>query len=96
MDGPSAVLLWVMVWLDSERGRYIIRTFNRTTARSKMVSCNGTALLLLLTRVGIPVSTLFLVLPFASTFVLEKMLMKLLYALRQWRLMLFGLSYKNC
>ena len=35
------------------------------------------ALLLILTRIGVPVSTSFLVLsPFASTFVLEKMLMK--------------------
>ena len=38
---------------------------------------NGTPLLLLLTRIGVPVSTSFLVLSaFASTFVLEKMLVK--------------------
>ena len=43
-----------------------------------MVSCNGNpALLLVLTRIGVPVSTSFLVLSaFASTFVLEKMLIK--------------------
>ena len=42
-----------------------------------MVSCYGTGYTCLLTRYGVPVSTSFLVLSaFASTFVLEKMLMK--------------------
>ena len=44
-----------------------------------MVSCYGTGLLLILTRIGVQlVSTSFMVLSaFASTFVLEKMLVKL-------------------
>ena len=42
---------------------------------SCVIKCFG--LLLLLTRIGVPVSTSFLVLSaFASTFILEKMLMK--------------------
>ena len=42
-----------------------------------MVSCGGAVGTVILTRVGVPVSTSFLVLSaFASTFVLEKMLVK--------------------
>ena len=55
-------------------------------------------ILLLLTRVGIPVSTTFLVLSaFASTVVLEKMLIKALWVtvLQQSSLMFVGLLFLN-
>lgn len=75
----SAVLLWAL-WYgwyvnggDISYGR-----LNRIPWQEvKWYHAMAPALLLLLTRIGIPVSTSFLVLSaFASTFVLEKMLMK--------------------
>lgn len=57
------------------------------------------AVLLVLTRFGVPVSTSFLVLSaFASTFVLEKMLVKSImgYALLRFLPMVSGLLLVNC
>ena len=76
---PSSVLLWAL-WYgwymyggDISYGRLNKIPFQEIQWYHAMAP----GLLLLLTRIGVPVSTSFLVLSaFASTFVLEKMLMK--------------------
>ena len=75
----SAVLLWALWYGWTVNGGDIsYGRLNRIPWQEvKWYHAMAPALLLLLTRVGIPVSTSFLVLSaFASTFVLEKMLMK--------------------
>ena len=75
----SAVLLWALWYGWTVNGGDI--SYGRLNKipwqEVKWYHAMAPALLLLLTRVGVPVSTSFLVLSaFASTFVLEKMLMK--------------------
>ena len=75
----SAVLLWALWYGWTVNGGDIsYGRLNRIPWQEvKWYHAMAPALLLLLTRIGIPVSTSFLVLSaFASTFVLEKMLMK--------------------
>jgi hypothetical protein len=75
----SAVLLWALWYGWTVNGGDIsYGRLNRIPWQEvKWYHAMAPALLLILTRVGIPVSTSFLVLSaFASTFVLEKMLMK--------------------
>jgi len=75
----SAVLLWALWYGWTVNGGDIsYGRLNRIPWQEvKWYHAMAPALLLLLTRVGVPVSTSFLVLSaFASTFVLEKMLMK--------------------
>ena len=75
----SAVLLWALWYGRTVNGGDI--SYGRLNKipwqEVKWYHAMAPALLLLLTRIGVPVSTSFLVLSaFASTFVLEKMLMK--------------------
>jgi hypothetical protein len=75
----SAVLLWALWYGWTVNGGDIsYGRLNRIPWQEvKWYHAMAPALLLLLTRVGVPVSTSFLVLSaFASTFILEKMLMK--------------------
>ena len=76
----ASSLLVVTLWLGWYMNNGDISYGRRTTIPFQEVQwyhATAPALLLLLTRVGVPVSTSFLVLSaFASTFVLEKMLMK--------------------
>lgn len=75
----SAVLLWALWYGWTVNGGDIsYGRLNRIPWQEvKWYHAMAPALLLLLTRIGVPVSTSFLVLSaFASTFVLEKMLMK--------------------
>jgi hypothetical protein len=97
----SAVLLWALWYGWTVNGGDIsYGRLNRIPWQEvKWYHAMAPALLLLLTRVGVPVSTSFLVLSaFASTFILEKMLMKSImgYAVAAVAAFYMDCYYKNC